>query len=252
MSDNRAIDTVVLLGNDDAAVDLRTVLTESGRHVVTVEVPEADALAGADLVIEIGDGDLESTRQVLRRAADHVGPETPLATSTSVLAVTDVAAALPHPGRVLGVHLLTTGPGRGTVEIVRALGTQEAVVERLSALVDSLPDTTPVVVEDRPGFLLNALFLPYLNDVVQELDEGLATAEDIDVALQLGLGYKVGPFELLDRMGLDAHLRTTQAVHEATADRRYAPPPLLRRMVAAGHLGERSGGGFRAEPRFRR
>jgi len=103
-----------------------------------------------------------------------------------------------------------------------------------------------VVVKDRPGFLINALLMPYLNDVIQEFDHELASAEDIDIALKLGLGYKTGPLELLDMIGLDVHLHATDAAYEATLDERYAAPPLLRQMVAAGRLGNKSQRGFRA------
>jgi 3-hydroxybutyryl-CoA dehydrogenase len=104
---------------------------------------------------------------------------------------------------------------------------------------------SPVEVKDRPGFLVDRLLMPYLNDVVQEYDDELATAEDIDLAIKLGLGYKVGPLELLDSIGIDVHLERTSAAFEATSDPQFAPPPLLRQMVAGGHVGNRTGRGFR-------
>jgi 3-hydroxybutyryl-CoA dehydrogenase len=159
--------------------------------------------------------------------------------------VTDLAAALPNPARVAGLHFFNPAPVMRTVEIVHALQTDPELVQALVRLVDTLPDKTPVVVKDRPGFLVNALLLPYLNDVIQELDDGLATAEDIDVALELGLGYRTGPLAMLDMIGLDVHLHATESVYAATRDNRYAPPPLLRQMVAAGQLGTKSGHGFR-------
>jgi 3-hydroxybutyryl-CoA dehydrogenase len=104
----------------------------------------------------------------------------------------------------------------------------------------------PVVVPDRPGFLVNRLLMPYLNDVVQAYDDGLATAEDIDTALELGLGYRMGPLEMLDMIGLDVHHHATRSAYEQLLDRRFAPPPLLDRMVDAGYLGDKTGRGFRA------
>ena len=106
------------------------------------------------------------------------------------------------------------------------------------------PTKEPVVVKDRPGFLVDALQLPYLNDVIDAYDEELASADDIDVAIRLGLGYSAGPLELLDARGLDVHLTATEAIYNATLDPRYAPPPLLRQMVAAGLLGSKAGRGF--------
>jgi 3-hydroxybutyryl-CoA dehydrogenase len=136
-----------------------------------------------------------------------------------------------------------------TVEVVTALQTGAHLADKLVAFVETLDGKVPVVVSDRPGFLINALLMPYLNDVIQEYDDGLATAGDIDLALKLGLGYKSGPFEMLDMIGLDVHLNATQSAYAATRDDRYAPPPLLRRMVAAGRLGAKSGHGFRAGER---
>ncbi|WP_037357281.1 3-hydroxyacyl-CoA dehydrogenase family protein [Amycolatopsis orientalis] len=227
---NRSTDfaVVAVAGDGAAGRALADALARSGRRVTAGDVP-----AEAELVVADG-SDLAATTALLLQAAGRVGEDVPLVTTSSAVSVTEVAAALPNPGRVAGLRLFENGPGRGTVEVVRGLRTEESIVDRLAALADDLPDATAVVVGDRPGFLLDALFLPYLNDVIQELDDGLATAEDIDLALRLGLGYAAGPFELLDRMGLDVHLRATQAVYEATGDARYAPPPLLRRMAAAG------------------
>lgn len=199
-------------------------------------------LAEADLIVEAADEDAKG--DLLARAAAVVAPSTPLVTTTSTLSVTELAAALPQPERVAGLHFFDTAPETRTVEVVRALRTDEQLVERLVDLVDGIDGKDPVVVPDRPGFLLNALLLPYLNDVIREYDRQLASAEDLDVALELGLGYRTGPLRLLDRIGLDTHLRATDALYTATRDDRYAAPPLLRQMVAAGRLGERSGGGF--------
>ncbi|AYL34104.1 3-hydroxyacyl-CoA dehydrogenase family protein [Streptomyces sp. PDY-4] len=202
-------------------------------------------LAGVDVVVESVTENAEVKKALLAEAAAVVGEQTPVLTNTSALSVTDLAAALPHPERVAGLHFFNPAPVMRTVEVVRALQTDPRLVERLVALVSSLDGKEPVVVKDRPGFLLNALLLPYLNDVIQEYDDGLATAEDIDVALKLGLGYQSGPFEMLDMIGLDVHLHATESAYAATLDSRYAPPPLLRRMVAAGRLGAKNGQGFR-------
>jgi 3-hydroxybutyryl-CoA dehydrogenase len=202
-------------------------------------------LAGVDLVIESVTENADVKKAVLTEVAGVVGAETPLCTNTSALSVTDLAAALPNPQRVAGLHFFNPAPLMQTVEVVNALQTSDALIERLVAFVDTLEDKVAVSVKDRPGFLINALLMPYLNDVIAEYDDGLATAEDIDLALKLGLGYKTGPLELLDMIGLDVHLHATEAAYTATCDDRYAPPPLLRRMVAAGHLGAKNGNGFR-------
>ncbi|NGP07782.1 3-hydroxybutyryl-CoA dehydrogenase [Rhodococcus sp. 14C212] len=200
--------------------------------------------SAAEIVVEAVTENAEVKKTALAEAAAVVDDRTPIVTTTDSVSVTDLAAALPNSSRVAGLHFFNPAPTHTTVEVVRALQTGEDLIERLVALVDDLGKVA-VVVPDRPGFLVNSMLLPYLNDVIQEFDDGLATAEDIDVALELGLGYKTGPFAMLDRIGLDVHLQNTEAVYTATSDARYAPPPLLRQMVAAGRLGDKSDHGFR-------
>ncbi|MET8311338.1 3-hydroxyacyl-CoA dehydrogenase family protein [Micromonospora sp. NPDC005173] len=202
-------------------------------------------LADVDLIIESVTENLEVKNEVLAGIAAAVGDNTPIVTNTSALSVTALAASLPNPTRVAGLHFFNPAPVMRTVEVVRALQTSQDLVDRLVTLVGSMDGKQPIVVKDRPGFLINALLLPYLNDVIQEYDDGLATAEDIDLALNLGLGYKSGPLEMLDMIGLDVHLHATENAYAATSDDRYAPPPLLRQMVAAGHLGTKNDKGFR-------
>lgn len=240
-------ETVGVLGSGAVATAVVEVLTAAGHRVVVVEPDKGslDALAAVSLVVEAVADDQEAKLGALAAVAKVVGPATPIATTTGVLSVTDLAAAVPAPERVAGLHFVDLLPDSRTVEVVRALRTDEAVVERLTALVETLPGKEAVAVGDRPGFLVNALQVPYLNDVIQAYDEELASAEDIDVAIKLGLGYSTGPLELLDAIGLDHHLHATEALYAATRDERYAPPPLLRRMVAAGFLGAEAGQGFR-------
>jgi len=208
-------------------------------------VTDVAALAGVDLVVESVTENAEIKTALLRKVAAVVDGATPIVTNTSALSVTELAAALPNPSRVAGLHFFNPAPVMRTVEVVRALQTDEALLDRLTALVETFENKVAIPVKDRPGFLVNALLLPYLNDVITEYDAELATAEDLDVALELGLGYKTGPMKMLDLIGLDVHLHATEAAHAATRDARYAPPPLLRQMVAAGRLGTKNGRGFR-------
>ncbi|MGI5132419.1 3-hydroxyacyl-CoA dehydrogenase family protein [Pseudonocardia sp. CA-107938] len=215
--------------------------TVLGRITGTTDVRD---LAGADLVIEAATENAGTKREILARVAAEAGDSAVIVTNTSALSVTDLATALPRPGRFAGLHFFNPAQLMRVVEVVRALQTDEGVVERLVSLVESF-GKDPVVVKDRPGFLVNHLLMPYLNDVVQEYDDGLATAEDIDTALKLGLGYKLGPLELLDLIGLDVHDHATTSAYAATLDPCYASPPLLRQMVAAGRHGTKNGRGFR-------
>ncbi len=207
-------------------------------------VTEVAELAGSDLVIEAVTECADLKRDLLAQVAGVVADDTLIVTNTSALSVTELAAVVPHPGRFAGLHFFNPAPVMKVVEVVRALRTDDAVIERLVAFVGVL-GKEPVVVKDRPGFLINHLLMPYLNDVIAEYDRDLASAEDIDTAMKLGLGYRLGPLELLDLIGLDVHNHATHSAYEATRDPRFAPPPLLRQMVAAGRHGYKNGQGFR-------
>jgi 3-hydroxybutyryl-CoA dehydrogenase len=201
-------------------------------------------LAGAGLVIEAVSENREVKRGLLARVAGITGPGAIIATNTSALSVTDLAAAGPDPGRVVGLHFFNPAPLMPVVEVVAAVQSDPAVVDEVTDFVRAI-GKTPVLVKDRPGFLVNRLLMPYLNDVVNELDAELASAEDIDIALRLGLGYRMGPLELLDLIGLDTHHHATSSAYAATLDQQYAPPPLLSQLVAAGYRGRKTGRGFR-------
>ncbi|MFJ6651414.1 3-hydroxyacyl-CoA dehydrogenase family protein [Microbacterium sp. NPDC091313] len=202
-------------------------------------------LAEVDLVIEAVTERREVKAGLFGEVAAVVSDTTVLATNTSALSVSDLATSVPHPERFAGLHFFNPAQLMKVVEVVRGLATSAEVNEGLIAFVGEIgKDAVPV--KDRPGFLVNKLLMPYLNDVIQEFDDELATAEDIDVAIRLGLGYKLGPFELLDLIGLDVHQHATLSAYESTLDPAFAPPPLLRTMVAAGRLGNKSGHGFRA------
>lgn len=205
---------------------------------------DVSGLAGVDLVIEAISERRDLKTALLGSVAEVVGDHAVITTNTSALSVTDLAAHLPAPERMAGLHFFNPAPVMALVEVVRALQTDGDVMSRLVSFVEDI-GKSPVEVKDRPGFLVNRLLMPYLNDVVQEYDNELASAEDIDVAIQLGLGYKLGPLALLDLIGIDVHRHATESAYEATLDPQFAPPPLLGQMVAAGYLGSKSGRGFR-------
>jgi 3-hydroxybutyryl-CoA dehydrogenase len=208
-------------------------------------VTDVAELADCELVIEAVTERAEVKRHLLATVAAAVSDEALIVTNTSALSVTDLAAtAVSHPPRFAGLHFFNPAPLMKVVEVVRALQTGPDVLEKLVTFVEAI-GKTPVVVKDGPGFLVNRLLMPYLNDVITEYDNELASAEDIDTALKLGLGYKLGPLELLDLIGLDVHKHATESAYEATLDPRFAPPPLLCQMVAAGYHGNKNGRGFR-------
>jgi 3-hydroxybutyryl-CoA dehydrogenase len=224
-------------------------LTEAQREEVLERVRPVTAveeLAGSDLVIEAVTERAEVKQELLTRAAEVVTEDALIVTNTSALSVTDLATAVGHPQRFAGLHFFNPAPLMKAVEVVRALQTAPDVLKKLTIFVEAI-GKSPVVVKDRPGFLVNHLLMPYLNDVIAEYDNELASAADIDTALKLGLGYKLGPLELLDLIGLDVHEHATRSAYEATLDPRFAPPPLLRQMVAAGYHGNKNGRGFRTQ-----
>lgn len=222
-------------------------LTETKRDELLRRVhPVTDVaeLGACDLVVEAVTEQAEVKRALLGRVAEAVAEDALIVTNTSALSVTGLAGAVSNPQRFAGLHFFNPAPLMEVVEVVRALQSAPEVVDRLVAFVEAI-GKQPVVVKDRPGFLVNYLLIPYLNDVIAEYDGELATAADIDTAVRLGLGHKLGPLELLDLIGLDVHEHATRSAYEATLDQRFAPPPLLRQMVAAGYHGSKNGRGFR-------
>lgn len=222
-------------------------VTEAERDDVAARVrPVTDMteLAASELVIEAVTERRDVKCDLLAAVAGVVTEDCLIVTNTSALSVTDLATAVTDPSRFAGLHFFNPAPLMRVVEVVRALQSGPDVVERLTAFVEDI-GKHPAVVKDRPGFLVNSLLIPYLNDVIQEYDNDLASAEDIDTAMRLGLGYKLGPLELLDLVGLDVHEHAAQSAYDATLDPRFAPPPLLRQMVAAGYYGNKNGRGFR-------
>jgi 3-hydroxybutyryl-CoA dehydrogenase len=204
---------------------------------------DMDALAECDLVVEAVPENLELKRQVFADL-DAVAPaHAILASNTSSLAVTDMAAATKRPDKVLGLHFMQPVPVMPLLEMVRTFLTSEETFRSAKAFGESLGKTI-VVSKDTPGFIVNLLLIPYLLHAIEALERGVATKEDFDAAIKLGLNHPMGPFTLLDFVGLDTTLFVADAVFEETKDLRFAAPALLRRMVSAGYLGRKSGKGF--------
>lgn len=211
-----------------------------GRISGTVDIAD---LRDRDLVIEAVTEDREVKLETFRELDAACPPETVLASNTSSLTITELAVATGRPDRFLGLHFFNPVPVMQLVEVVHTLLSDERIVEAARAFVESL-GKTPVLTEDRTGFVVNRLLVPYLLEAIRALDEGLASATDIDRAMKLGAGYPMGPFALLDFVGLDTTLSIAEIMYEEFREPRYAPPPLLRRMVLAGRLGRKSGRGF--------
>ncbi len=201
------------------------------------------AFAGCDLVIEAVVENLDLKRKIFAELDAIAPPHAILASNTSSLAVTEMAAATKRPAKVLGLHFMQPVPVMPLLEIVRTFLTGEETFQTAKAFGESLGKTI-VVSKDTPGFIVNLLLIPYLLQAIEALERGVATKEDFDTAIRLGLNHPMGPFTLLDFVGLDTTLFIADAVFAETKDPRFAAPPLLRRMVAAGYLGRKSGKGF--------
>ena len=215
---------------------------DSLRSRVSATTRLAD-LADCDLVIESVVEDLDVKRALFNELNHIINPSAILATNTSTLSVIELAMETSRPERVCGVHFFNPAPAMTIVEVVRPLGVSDETMEAVTQFVVAC-GKEPVLVKDQAGFVVNALLFPYLNNAVRLLDQGVATKEDIDTAMKGGCGFPMGPFALLDLVGLDTSLAILDALYAEFADPNFAPVPLLRRMVSAGQLGRKSGTGF--------
>ncbi len=200
-------------------------------------------LAGCDLVIESVVEDLEIKKELFSEL-NHICQDTAiLATNTSTLAVIEMAIETHRPDRVCGVHFFNPAPLMSLVEIVRPLTASDETIAEVRSFAEAC-GKDPVLVQDRAGFIVNALLFPYLNNAVRMYEKGISSKDDIDTAMKGGCNFPMGPFALLDLVGLDTSVSIMDALYQETRDHNYAPVPLLRRMVAAGMLGRKSGRGF--------
>ncbi|WP_376795713.1 3-hydroxyacyl-CoA dehydrogenase family protein [Thermogemmatispora sp.] len=208
------------------------------RGVVALE-----ELAGCDLVIEAIIERMEEKLRLFTALDRLLRPEALIVSNTSSLSVTQMAAVTRRPQQVCGLHFFNPAPVMKLVEVVRPITASEETIETVRRFAESL-GKTPVVAKDTAGFIVNFLLIPYLLSAIRMLEQGMASRDDIDTAMRLGCGYPMGPFTLLDYVGLDTTLWAAEAIYEEYKEPLYAPPPLLRRMVAAGMLGRKSGRGF--------
>jgi 3-hydroxybutyryl-CoA dehydrogenase len=199
--------------------------------------------SGCDLVVEAAIENMTAKKEIFAELDSILPPHAILASNTSSLCVTEMASATRRGDRVLGIHFFNPVPIMPLIEFVRTILTSDETMEAVHQFGASLGKTM-VTAKDTPGFIVNRLLIPYLLDAVRVYEDGLATREDIDAAIKLGLNHPMGPLTLLDFVGLDTTLFIADAMFEEYKDPRYAAPPLLRRLVLAGHLGRKSGRGF--------
>jgi 3-hydroxybutyryl-CoA dehydrogenase len=204
---------------------------------------ELDALAGCDLVIESVVEDLAVKKELFSDLDRITDDHAILATNTSTLPVIEMAIKTGRSDRVCGVHFFNPAPVMALVEVVRPLTASDATIAEARAFAEAC-GKTPVEVKDQAGFIVNALLFPYLNNAIRLYEQGVASIEDIDTAMKGGCGFPMGPFALLDLVGLDTSLAILDALYAEFRDPNYAAVPLLRRMVTAEQLGRKSGRGF--------
>ena len=202
-----------------------------------------DLLAACGVVVEAIVEDVGVKRQVFAELDKVCGPDTLFHSNTSTLSVTEIAAGSAVPERVVGTHYCNPVPLMKLVEVVRARQSSEAAFERTVNFVRDLGKTV-VTTRDLPGFIVNRFLIPFENDCIRALDRGEGTVQSIDRAVTAGLGYPMGPFTLLDFVGLDVHRLVASSLYEQFHEVRFAPPPLVDRMIAEGALGRKSGRGF--------
>jgi 3-hydroxybutyryl-CoA dehydrogenase len=209
---------------------------------------DLEALAArADLVIEAIPERLELKAELFQRLDACCPPDTLLASNTSSISITRLAATTRRPDRVLGLHFMNPVPMMSLVEVIRGINTSDTTFERGLAFIHGL-GKAPIEARDYPGFVVNRILIPMINEACFTLMEGVATATDIDAAMKLGTNQPMGPLALADLIGLDTCLSILEVLHEGFGDPRYRPCPLLRNLVAAGRLGRKSGRGFHDYP----
>jgi 3-hydroxybutyryl-CoA dehydrogenase len=201
------------------------------------------AIKGAEIVIEAVIENMDLKKQVYKELDQICVPGTVLASNTSGLSITEIASVTKRPDRVIGMHFFNPVPVMKLVEIIRGQSTGEETFQAVKALAERM-GKTPIAINEAPGFAVNRILVPMMNEAIFVLQEGIASAEDIDKGMMLGANHPIGPLALADLVGLDTLLMVQENLYQEFGDSKYRPCPLLRKMVRAGHFGRKSGRGF--------
>jgi len=244
---------VTMVDINDAAVQrgLSTLvkkdkLSQADRDAAVARVQGStryEDLVGAQLVIEAATENLELKLRILTQLDGLVGPDTVIGTNTSSISITQLAAVLKHPGRLIGLHFFNPVPLMALLEVIRGMQTSDATYE-LAMAFGKLVGKSPITVKNNPGFVVNRILIPMINEAIFVLQEGVASAADIDEGMKLGCNHPIGPLALADLIGLDTVLAIMNVLGDGLGDQKYRAAPMLKEMVAAGRLGRKSGQGF--------
>jgi len=239
----RALQTV--RGNMDRQIKKQT-LTEADRDAALARIRPTtalDAVDGAELVVEAASEDAAVKFDLFHRLDEAASASALLASNTSSISITEIAAQTRRPDKVIGMHFMNPVPVIQLVEVIRGLATSDATTTRVMETARAL-GKTPVEVNDYPGFVSNRVLMPMINEAVYCVMEGVAQPEAVDTVMKLGMNHPLGPLALADLIGLDVCLAILEVLHRGLGDDKYRPCPLLRKMVAAGRLGRKRGRGF--------
>ncbi|HZX57170.1 MAG TPA: 3-hydroxyacyl-CoA dehydrogenase NAD-binding domain-containing protein, partial [Mucilaginibacter sp.] len=210
---------------------------------ITTHTDLKTGAVNADLVVEAATENREIKLNLFRQLSEICGSDTILASNTSSISITQIAAATKNPDKVIGMHFMNPVPVMKLVEVIRGYATSDEVTNTIMDLSRKL-DKDPVEVNDYPGFVANRILMPMINEAIYTLFEGVAGVEEIDTVMKLGMAHPMGPLQLADFIGLDVCLAILKVLHDGFGNPKYAPCPLLVNMVAAGNLGAKSGVGF--------
>lgn len=232
-------------GNLDRQVKKGTLAAEAPAAILgrITGATTLEGAAGVDLVVEAATENPALKFKIFQELDRIADPTAILATNTSSISITEIAAQTRRPAQVIGMHFMNPVPVMQLVEVIRGHATSDATTTRTLEIATQL-GKTPVEVNDYPGFVANRILLPMINEAIYAVMEGVATPEAVDTVMKLGMAHPMGPLALADFIGLDVCLAILEVMHQGLGDPKYRPCPLLRRMVAAGHLGRKSGQGF--------